>query len=295
MDNTPMDGASGVSPTPQASDKGSDGEFSLAADKSIADNFKDFQAHKEGKTAKRMAGNKDSKEQPLKNAKSDEADSDQSDSQNLENSNSDESEASRKGNKESHGLRKRVDTLTARNKTMLEESVKQAKELERYRLATEYYQKELERVSKHARLDHHQEELHSLRLQQELRDVDQGIDGRIEASFAEKQQEFDSNQRAQEYLEDMKSAVSEWSELFSVRELGNFMLTNNITDVKTAARTLGQKRELAWQNRSQRPKAPSAVASVPTGSREDAEPFKYQGPASIKKFMEDQDRRRRGQ
>lgn len=208
-------------------------------------------------------------------------------------SDSADSQSENKENTLTPGVKKRIDSLTAKYRKELEARKSMALENARLKEAVRLYTAELERVAQFAKLDPQQEKIRELELQREIDALEAKLPGNIEREFGEQARQAELNERAAEIADAIRGAAAEWDGLFSPRELAVFMQSQRISDAARAAKELGTKRLNAAQARSgARPVAPSTAAASAGASRDSAGPWQYRGQSSILDFFEQQDQLR---
>jgi hypothetical protein len=191
------------------------------------------------------------------------------------------------------GVKKRIDSLTAKYRKELDARKSMALENARLKEAVRLYTSELERVAQFAKLDPNQEKIRELELQREIDALEAKLPGNIEKQFGEAAREAEINDRAAEIADAIRGAAAEWDGLFSPRELALYMQSARTADAAAAAKELGTKRLNAAQTRSgTRPAAPSTAAVSAGAGRDSAAPWKYQGQSSILDFFETQNQLR---
>jgi len=212
------------------------------------------------------------------------AQSDSSDSQ---------SEKDKENTTLSPGVKRRIDSLTAKYRKELDARKNMALENARLKEAVRLYTAELERVAQFAKLDPQQEKIRELELQREIDALEAKLPGNIEKEFGEQARQAEIAERAAEIADAIRGASAEWDGLFSARELAVYMQSQRISDAAAAAAELGSKRLNAAQARSgMRPAAPSTAAVSAGAGRDSAAPWRYQGQSSILDFFEQQDQLR---
>lgn len=289
----PAEQGASPAPSPSAADKGSSpaAEFSLAGDKSIAENFAAFSESRnskaEGPTEPAISG------EDSPDANGEQSSSEQSFEAKADEAKAEKDKAERDG-QVSKGVQKRIDQLTHKLKAEQSRAKEMALENAKLKEATRLFQEELARVSKFAKLDPHQEEIRQLKLEQEISQLDQRLPQEVESRFAEQERQFQVQERAQEIKQALQDATQAWDGLFTMRELGTYMSQKGIYDAEQAAQELGETRLQAAQKRIQKPKAPATAASSTSGHREQSQPWRYDGVSSISQFISEQEARRTG-
>jgi hypothetical protein len=294
-------GVTETSPVSQASEARTDNTPSLAASRSLTDIAKDF-------VSNRADGKKDPKSQNKEDANLPSSDSDQSSlsaedqPQNSESS-EDKQEASSKGKPQDTRWKKRVDTLTARNKQTLQELQAAKKELEEYKAMAQITMSELQRIAPRANLDKTEEALQNYKLQEQIANFEREIAEKVEQEFAEKNKDFDSLEQefvndddAMEIYSDMQQQVDEWEGVFSILELGDHMRKSKNYDIKSAARALGLDREAKIAARlEKKSKFPTTAAPSSGSTRGGAAPKRtnYGSHDDIEQWMADYTKRAR--
>jgi hypothetical protein len=204
---------------------------------------------------------------------------------------------SEKQNTLSPGIKKRIDSLTAKYKAEQNARREAATENAKLREAVRLYSAELERVSQFAKLDPQAEKIRELELQREIDQIETKIPRDIEEQFTKAAQEAEIEDQAAEIADQIRGATSAWDGLFTARELALFMRQNHLPDAQAAANYLGEARLQAAQRRQgvtpSRPQAPQTAAARGTNAaRETAAPWKYKGANSILDFFDSQDSQR---
>lgn len=208
-------------------------------------------------------------------------------------SDSADSQSENKENTLTPGVKKRIDSLTAKYRKELDARKSMALENARLKEAVRLYTSELERVAQFAKLDPQQEKIRELELQREIDALEAKLPGNIEKEFGEAARQAEIGERAAELADAIRGAAAEWDGMFSARELALYMQSQRSSDAVAAAKELGSKRLNAAQTRSgMRPAAPSTAAVSAGASRDSAAPWRYQGQSSILDFFETQNQLR---
>lgn len=278
MDNT-QNGANVVSPT-TTSNTESTADYSSRAGSDFAGAAMEFLAEQDSKLAEDSSDAQSGEEASVSGADSPESESQESQPE--------------KENTLTPGIKKRIDSLTAKFKT--EQGLRKEMALENAKLkeAVRLYMAELERVAGFAKLDPHAEKIRELELQREIDQIEQRVPRDIEEQFSAQMREAEISEKAADIADQIRSATAEWEGLFTARELALFMQQNRVTDAAKAAQYLGDSRIAAARKRAPaRPQAPStAAARGVNAARETAQPWTYKGASSILDFFDAQDSQR---
>jgi hypothetical protein len=295
MSDISDNGASPVSPTGNETSSAQQ-EFHLD-NGSIADNFARFTEHNRNSEKKTMTPTDDVQSQEEMPEKDEldvaAAQLDSKDSQSKENP-TDKEKSSKSEGELTPGVKKRIDSLTARYKSEAEAHKKTQLENAKLQAAVEIMQREFDRISKRAQLDPHEEQIAGLKLQQEIDRLDREIPTKVESQYSERMEQLEVEERAEQMFTSMKEATAEYDGLFTTAELARFMAQNNIMDANLAAKQLGDKRLEAASKRFKQPPAPSTASGSASGTRNLSQPFQYKGAGSIAEFLENQEKARRG-
>lgn len=190
-----------------------------------------------------------------------------------------------KDNEPSPGIKRRIDGLTAKFKSEQVAHKQAALENAKLKEAVRLYAAEIERLSARANLDPHEEEIHSMRMEREIDQIQARIPGEIEGRFSQAEQEMVINERAQEIGDSIRSVTAQWDGLFTARELAAQMKSTGNLDAEAVARSLGEARLGAAQKRLKIPSAPRTAGASASGAREGAQPWRYEGASTIRDFI----------
>ncbi len=179
-------------------------------------------------------------------------------------------------------FQQRIDKLTARYHEAERKAAEKDVQIEKLMKATDILQKELERVSKFARLDPREEKIRELELQREVDQFTNKLSSKQEELYSKSVSEYQINSRADEILEEVSELVQEY-DLVSPEEILLAMRDKNMTAAQ-AARTIHTARLQKASKKVNATNHPKTVskAGAPSISPVD-EP--YRGAETIKKFF----------
>ena len=177
-------------------------------------------------------------------------------------------------------FQQRVDKLTARYHEAEKKAAQKDVELEKYRKATDILQKELERVSKHAKLDPREERIKQLEYEREVEQFTNGLSNKQEEIYNSSVTEHQIQSRADEILDEVNELAQEY-DMVSPEEILIAMRDRGETATQ-AARSLHNAR-LARANK-RNVSHPSTVGRTGAqGTNPVDQP--YRGVSTIKDFF----------
>lgn len=194
----------------------------------------------------------------------------------------------------SPGVKKRIDTLTARLRSEEKEHKATALENARLKEAVRLYQEEVERIQKFAKLDPSQERIRQLELEREIEKIERDIPTSIDQRFSQREQEAQVQERVAEIISEIKSVAAEWDGVFTSHELAMYMKQTGVRNPAQAAKSLGESRLQAAQKKMKSPAHPSTSGTSGNTNREPASAWKYKGSSSVLEFLEKRDNQRSG-
>lgn len=178
-------------------------------------------------------------------------------------------------------FQQRVDKLTARYHEAEKKSAQKDVEIEKYRKATDILQKELERVSKFAKLDPREERIKQLEYEREVEQFTNGLNNRQEEIYNSSVTEYQVQSRADDILDEVNDLVKEY-DLVSPEEILIAMRDRGET-ATAAARSIHNAR-LARASKRTASTHPSTVGRTGAqGTNPVDQP--YRGASTIKDFL----------
>jgi hypothetical protein len=178
-------------------------------------------------------------------------------------------------------FQQRVDKLTARYHEAEKKSAQKDVEIEKYRKATEILQKELERVSKFAKLDPREERIKQLEYEREVEQFTNGLNNRQEEIYNSSVTEYQVQARADDILDEVNDLVKEY-DLVSPEEILIAMRDRGET-ATAAARSIHNAR-LARASKRTASTHPSTVGRTGAGGTNPVDQ-PYRGTSTIKDFF----------
>jgi hypothetical protein len=179
-------------------------------------------------------------------------------------------------------FQQRVDKLTARYHEAEKKAAQKDVEIEKYRKATDILQKELERVSKYAKLDPREERIKQLEYEREVEQFTNGLNNKQEEIYNSSVTEHQIQSRADEILDEVNELAQEY-DMVSPEEILIAMRDRGETATQ-AARSLHNAR-LARASKRTAVSHPSTVGRTGAqGTNPVEQP--YRGASTIKNFFE---------
>lgn len=179
-------------------------------------------------------------------------------------------------------FQKRIDKLTARYHEAERKASQKDIQIEKLTKGVEILQKELERYASQLQLDPREERIKELEYRKEIDEFNRGLNERQENIYNESVREYQVQQRADEILDEVNSAVEEY-DLVSPEEVLLAMRDKGLSATQ-AARDLHQQRLQRAQKKLGANKHPSTVSRKGSESISPVdEPYK--GTETIKKFL----------
>jgi len=183
--------------------------------------------------------------------------------------------------KDNPKFQQRIDKLTARYHDAERKAAEKDVQIEKLMKATEILQKELERVSKFAKLDPKEEKIRELELQREVDKFANSLNNKQDELYNSSVREYQVQNRAEEILDEVNSLVEQY-DLVAPEEILIAMRDHGKTATQ-AAREIHNARLQKAQKRIA-VKHPSSVSKTGApGTNAPAEP--YRGAESIKNFL----------
>lgn len=179
-------------------------------------------------------------------------------------------------------FQKRIDKLTARYHEAERKASQKDIQIEKLTKGVEILQKELERYASQLQLDPKEERIRELEYKKEIDEFNRGLDERQENIYNESVREYQVQQRADEILDEVNSAVEEY-DLVSAEEVLLAMRDKGLSATQ-AARDLHQQRLQRAQKKLGANKHPSTVSRKGSESISPVEE-PYRGAETIKKFL----------
>lgn len=177
-------------------------------------------------------------------------------------------------------FQQRVDKLTARYHEAEKKAAQKDVEIEKYRKATDILQKELERVSKYAKLDPREERIKQLEYEREVEQFTNGLSNKQEEIYNSSVTEHQIQSRADEILDEVHELAQEY-DMVSPEEILIAMRDRGETATQ-AARSLHNARLARASKRNV--SHPSTVGRTGAqGSNPVDQP--YRGAETIKDFF----------
>lgn len=178
-------------------------------------------------------------------------------------------------------FQQRIDKLTARYHEAERKVAQKDVELEKFRKATEILQKELERVSKVAKLDPREERIRQLEYQREVEQFTNNLANKEEEIYNSSLSEYQVQARADEILDEVNELAEQY-DLVSPEEILIAMRDKNLTATQAARQIHNARLEKAQKRVAN--KHPSTVSKSGAGSTAPVQE-RYQGAETIKKFF----------
>lgn len=179
-------------------------------------------------------------------------------------------------------FQKRIDKLTARYHEAERKASEKDIQIEKLTKGVEILQKELERYASQLQLDPREERIKELEYRKEIDEFNRGLNERQENIYNESVREYQVQQRADEILDEVNSAVEEY-DLVSPEEVLLAMRDKGLSATQ-AARDLHQQRLQRAQKKLGANKHPSTVSRKGSESISPVEE-PYKGAETIKKFL----------
>jgi hypothetical protein len=178
-------------------------------------------------------------------------------------------------------FQQRIDKLTARYHDAERKAAEKDVQIEKLMKATEILQKELQRVSKNARLDPREEKIRELELMREVDSFANSLNNKHEELYSKSVNEYAVQSRADEILDEVNELVEEY-DLVAPEEI-LIAMRDQGKSAAQAAREIHNARLQKAQKRIA-VKHPSSVSKTGApGINPPAEP--YRGAETIKNFL----------
>lgn len=179
-------------------------------------------------------------------------------------------------------FQQRIDKLTSKYHEAERKAAQKDIQIEKLMKATEILQKELERVSKSAKLDPREERIKELEYQQEVEKFTNSLNNREEELYSKSVSDYQVQTRADEILDEVNDLVTQY-DLVSPEEILLAMRDRGMTAAQAARSIHNQRLQLAAK-RTGATKHPSTVSKSGAGGTNSVdEP--YRGADTIKKFL----------
>lgn len=183
--------------------------------------------------------------------------------------------------KDNPKFQQRIDKLTARYHDAERKAAEKDVQIEKLMKATEILQKELERISKFAKLDPREEKIRELELQREVDKFSNSLNNRQDELYSKSVNDYQVQSRADEILDEVNDLVQEY-DLASPEEILIAMRDHGKTATQ-AAREIHNARLQKAQKRIavKHPASVSKTGATGTNTPEE----QYRGAETIKKFF----------
>lgn len=192
-----------------------------------------------------------------------------------------EKPADKKEKTDNPRFQQRIDKLTARYHEAERKAAEKDVQIEKLMKATEILQKELERVSKFAKLDPREEKIRELEIQREVDKFANSLGTKSEEMYSNNIKEYEVQMRADEIIDEVNQIVQEY-DLASPEEVLIAMRDRNMS-AAAAAREIHNSRLQRAQKRIT-VKHPSTVSKGGAGGTNKVE-APYRGSETIKEFL----------